>query len=188
MLNVSPSAWMVWEKCALSLQSVKSSFQLERDEYAKAGTMLHEAIAKTLKGETVTLGDSDDAAIVHFAVETVWNELKGKDADSIEAPAAVLINGVNFSGIVDCDCESGDTIIVIDFKTGWREVEAEGNSQLKIYAHARASKNQKIKHWKGIIINARFNSVSYTGGRIAIAFTSSLSAPNFSACAGDLNV
>ena len=45
-LNVSPSAWMVWEKCALSLQSVKSSFVLERDEYAKAGTMLHEAIAE----------------------------------------------------------------------------------------------------------------------------------------------
>ena len=164
-LSVSPSAWMVWEKCALSLQSVKSPFQLEHDEHALEGKRLHSLIEKTLKGEDPAV-EGDDAAIVRFAVETALSEMRGKDGDSIESPVAVIINGVNFSGIVDCDCIDGDTIIVIDFKTGWREVDAEGNSQLKIYAHIEAAKNKKIKRWKGIIINARFNSVSYTGGDI----------------------
>jgi hypothetical protein len=49
---------------------------------------------------------------------------------------------------------------------GWREVEAEGNSQLKLYAHMEAVRHEKINRWKGIVINARFNSVSYTGGEI----------------------
>lgn len=164
-LSVSPSAWMVWEKCALSLQSVKSPFMLERDEHALEGKRLHSLIEKTLKGEN-TVVEGDDAAIVRFAVETALSEMRGKDGDSIESPVAALVDGVNFSGIVDCDCIDGDTIIINDFKTGWREVEAEGNSQLKIYAHGRAKKNPAIKNWKGIIINARFNSVSYTGGVI----------------------
>ena len=137
ILNVSPSAWMVWEKCALSLQSVKSSFQLERDEYAKAGTMLHEAIAKTLNGEIATIEDSDDTAMVRFAVETVKNE-SAPCTLNIEIPLFSIVNGVRFSGIADCIYCVGDTIVVIDFKTGWREVEAEGNSQLKQYAHIAA--------------------------------------------------
>ena len=171
LLSVSPSAWMVWEKCALSLQSVKSSFQLERDEYAKAGTMLHEAIAKTLNGETVTLEDSDDAAMVRFAVETVYNEMCGNSSFGIEEKMFVNVEGVSFSGTADCIADTNnamDTVTVIDFKTGWRDVEAEGNSQLKLYAHIKAKCNTyyKIKRWKGIIINARFNSVSYTGGDI----------------------
>ena len=162
---------MVWDKCALSLQSVKPVFALERDEYAKAGTMLHEAIAKTLNGETVTIEDNDDAAIVRFAVETVKNE-SAPCTLNIEIPLSSIVNGVRFSGIADCIYCVGATIVIIDFKTGWREVEAEGNSQLKLYAHIAANtppaknKNWKPSRWKGIIINARFNSVSYTGGEI----------------------
>ena len=169
VFNVSPSAWQTWEKCALSLQTVKSSFQLERDEYAKAGTILHEAIAKTLCGETVTLEDSDDAAMVRFAVETVKNEIGSIDLPfiMIEESLGHVVNGVNFYGTPDLRViNEDDTAIVIDYKTGWREVDAEGNSQLKLYAHIIAAKNKKVKNWRGIIINARFNSVSYTGGDI----------------------
>ena len=152
-LNVSPSAWMVWEKCALSLQSVKSPFQLERDEYAKAGTILHEAIAKTLKNETVTFEDSDDAAMVRFAVETVKNEIGSMDLPfiMIEESFGHAVNGVNFYGTPDLRViNEDDTALVIDYKTGWREVEAEGNSQLKIYAHIIAAGNKHVKRWKGI--------------------------------------
>lgn len=172
VLNVSPSAWMVWEKCALSLQNVKTPFKLEQDEYAKAGTMLHEAIARELKGEHVELENSDDAAMVRFAVETVKSELNGNKCFAVETPLSAISGSVNFSGIADCiayvapHCDRCDTVTVIDFKTGWREVEAEGNSQLKLYAHIEAWGQSEIKHWKGIIINARFNSVSYTGGDI----------------------
>ena len=61
---------------------------------------------------------------------------------------------------------AGDTVTVIDHKTGWREVEAEGNSKLKLYAHMEAAQNDTIKRWHGVIVNARFNSTSYTGGEI----------------------
>lgn len=166
-LSVSPSAWMVWEKCALSLQAVKSPLVLERDEYAKEGTRLHKLIEETLKGENPVIEDNDGAALVRFAVETVKCEVGDNLTMDTEYLLSVKKGNILFSGITDCVAVSGDTVTVIDFKTGWREVEAEGNSQLKLYAHIFAETMDKtIKRWKGIIINARFNSVSYTGGDI----------------------
>jgi len=166
-LSVSPSAWMVWEKCVLSLQNVKTAFVLERDEYAKAGTELHAAIAKRLAGEVAVLENDDDASLVRFAVETVHNEIPTSQL-FIEERVTAIVSRVDFSGTADAlSFISEDTITIIDFKTGWREVVAENNSQLKIYAHVAAGMDGgKIKRWKGIIINARFNSVSYTGGNI----------------------
>jgi hypothetical protein len=167
-LFVSPSAWMVWEKCALSLQAVKSPLVLERDEYAKEGTRLHAVIAQMLqKGVGAPVpNDSDDAALVRFAVETVRQELNGVHIFAVERGLSVKIKNVSFSGTADVLATKGDTATIIDHKMGWREVEAEGNSQLKLYAHMEAAQNKKIKRWKGVIINARFNSVSYTGGDI----------------------
>lgn len=167
-LNVSPSAWTTWEKCALSLQTVKTAFKLERDEYAKAGVMLHDAIAKSLKSEPYTLAEGDDEGIVRFAVETVKSGIHPLStlALTIEEPVGCVINGVNYYGTPDAWVIIDGVLIVIDYKTGWREVDAEENSQLKIYAHALAAKNKKVKKWKGVIINARFNSVSYASGDI----------------------
>jgi len=168
-LSVSPSAWMVWEKCALSLQAVKSPLILERDEYAKEGTRLHGIIADVLRGRLSfndVQDDPDNVALIRFAVETVKAELSGNTNFAVESGLSVKVKNVTFSGTADCIFTNGDTVIVIDHKMGWREVEAEGNSQLKLYAHMEAASNKKIKRWKGIIINARFNSVSYTGGNI----------------------
>ena len=168
-LSVSPSAWMVWEKCALSLQAVKSPLVLERDEYAKEGTRLHGVIADMLRDPARPLPENtDDAALVRFAVETTIQEIGDARIDSIgvEQELAAKIRNVRFSGTADCIATADDTVTVIDHKMGWREVEAEGNSQLKLYAHMEAASNKKIKYWRGVIINARFNSVAYTGGDI----------------------
>jgi hypothetical protein len=166
-LSVSPSAWMVWEKCALSLQAVKSRLVLERDEYAKEGTRLHGIIADLLRfPELVLPEDPDDAALVRFAVETVKRELDGNANFAVESGLSVKVKNVQFSGTADVAATEDDLVTVMDHKMGWREVEAEGNSQLKLYAHMEAAMNDKIKRWKGIIINARFNSVTYTGGEI----------------------
>ena len=168
-LFVSPSAWMVWGKCALSLQAVKSPLVLERDEYAKEGTRLHAYIAESLRfSRTIVLDDDDSTALIRFAVETVKQELAGVASIDvgIEQILSVKSKSVQFSGVADVTATKDDTVTIIDHKMGWREVEAEGNSQLKLYAHMKAARDEKIKRWKGIIINARFNSVSYTGGEI----------------------
>ena len=168
-LSVSPSAWMVWEKCALSLQAVKSSLVLERDEYAQEGTRLHGIIADVLRGRLSiddVKDDPDTVALVRFAVETTKAELNGNANFAVESGLSVKIRNVTFSGTADCIATADDTVTVIDHKMGWREVEAEGNSQLKLYAHMEAASNKKIKYWRGVIINARFNSVAYTGGDI----------------------
>ncbi|MCK9432547.1 MAG: DUF2800 domain-containing protein [Candidatus Omnitrophica bacterium] len=166
-LIVSPSAWMVWEKCALSLQAVKSPLVLERDEYAKEGTRLHAIIADILRDPDYAVSaDSDDTALIRFAVETVRQELNGNVNYAVESGLSVKIKNVQFSGTADVIATKDDLVTVMDHKMGWREVEAEGNNQLKLYAHIEAARNEKIKRWKGVIINARFNSVSYTGGEI----------------------
>lgn len=167
-LVVSPSAWMVWEKCALSLQAVKTPLVLERDEYAKEGTRLHDLIAETLRysAHSPVIADTEDAALVRFAAETVRRELNGNMNYAVENSLSVKVKDVVFSGTADCIVTEGNAVTVIDHKMGWREVEAEGNSQLKLYAHMAAAADEKIERWKGIIINARFNSVSYTGGEI----------------------
>jgi len=160
---------MVWEKCALSLQAVKSSLVLERDEYAQEGTRLHGIIADVLRGRLSiddVKDDPDTVALVRFAVETTKAELNGNANFAVESGLSVKIRNVTFSGTADCIATADDTVTVIDHKMGWREVEAEGNSQLKLYAHMEAASNKKIKYWRGVIINARFNSVAYTGGDI----------------------
>lgn len=170
-LVVAPSAWMVWEKCALSLQAVRPSLVLERDEYAKEGTRLHAYIAESLRlSRTVVLDDPDDAALVRFAVETVKNELACSKSFLVEQKLAAKLGGVLFTGTADCIDTLGDTAIVIDHKMGWREVEAEGNSQLKLYAHMKAASDKKIKRWRGVIINARFNTVTYAVGDIELGY------------------
>jgi len=165
-LVVSPSAWMVWEKCALSLQAVKSPLVLERDEYAKEGTRLHKLIEQTLTDLIIPTPDDEAAPLVRFAVETVKRELSDHANFAVEQGLSVKVKSVEFTGTADMLATRDETITVIDFKTGWREVEAEENHQLKLYAHMEAAHNEKIKWWKGVIINARFNSVFFTEGEI----------------------
>jgi len=165
VLVVSPSAWMVWEKCALSLQAVKSPLVLERDEYAKEGTRLHKLIEQTLLGAKPDVPE-DDAPLVRFAVETTKQILDGNPNFAVESGLSVTIKNIRFDGTADCIATKNDIVFVPDFKTGWREVEAEENHQLKLYAHMEAAHNDKIKWWKGAIINARFNSVFFTEGEI----------------------
>jgi hypothetical protein len=178
-LFISPSAWQTWGKCVLSLQNPRTTFKTDADGYADAGTNLHAHIAACLhtrafKTEPVGL-DPDDAALVRFAVETTISEADGR-ALQIEYLMNTKKMGVVISGTADAVIASSDTVVIIDHKTGWKEVDAEGNQQLKIYAHLYALKNKNIKRWRGVIINARFNSTSYTSGEIDPKFLSSLAA------------
>ena len=176
-LFVSPSAWQTWGKCALSLQNLKTTLMPDdTDEYAKAGTNLHLLIADALRNGLHDVREyGDDGPLVRFAVETTLAE-KGDQCTAlvVERYMETKKTGVTISGTPDCLIPEGDTITIIDHKTGWKEVEAEGNHQLKIYAHLYVLKNKRIKKWRGVIINARFNSTSYTGGDIEPKYLTSV--------------
>lgn len=163
---LSPSQWGVWRKCALSVSGSSSTLKVEADDYANEGTDLHKDIADILTGARVEYGDREDAAIVRFAVETTKNILAAGGAMKVEHFMKQKISNYTIGGTADCLIADGDTIIVIDHKTGWKEVEAENNEQLKIYAHLAAKEYKFFTKWQGVIINARFNSTSYTSGDI----------------------
>lgn len=161
-LYLRASAWRTWQTCALSLiLKDETPFAPESDAFAAEGTALHAAIESELTGKARATLDVEHEAIVRFAVdatkiETSKNKIKCEQF--IDYPAAPA---VKISGTADVVIDEGDTICIIDHKTGWKAVEAENNAQLKIYAHLFAGREHK--KWRGVIINARLNSISYTG-------------------------
>lgn len=176
VIKISPSLWGVWGKCALSLNVEKTTFRTDCDDYAADGTRLHEKIAHALLTESKDFGDEndDDAPMVRFAVETARGIIPADKTFYVETRLDTKVKAVGIGGTADLYFIDGDTITIVDHKTGWKEVDAEGNKQLAIYAHIVAAKNKTIKKWRGVIINARFNSTSYTSGDIDKNFLSGI--------------
>jgi len=160
------SAWRTWQKCALSLKLKDESLFRERekdtkeDEYAAEGRKIHAAIESDLKGQSREKLDIETEAIVSFAVNVAKTEA-GSDKIESEVFASVLTRGITISGTADAVIHRDDELVIIDFKTMYKEISAENNEQLKIYAHLLQRQGQKT--WRGIIVNARLNSISYTG-------------------------
>ena len=156
------SAWQVWQQCALSLTLKDDSpFKPDADEFAQKGTNIHAAIEADLKGEPREKSDDPETeAVIDFAVRVAQSEAAGLPIRT-EVFTDAKIKNVTIGGTADAIIETDNTLTVIDFKTGWKKVEAEGNEQLKIYAHLNQKRGQT--EWRGLIINARLNSLSYTG-------------------------
>jgi len=165
-LLLRASSWQTWRKCALSLKLKDESPFRERekdtkeDEYAAEGTRIHAAIEADLKGQSRERFDIETEAIINFAVNAAKIEASSDKLES-EVFASVLTRGVTIAGTADAVIHREDEIVIIDFKTGYKEISAENNEQLKIYAHLLQRQGQKT--WRGIIVNARLNSISYTG-------------------------
>lgn len=168
-LYLRASAWKTWQQCALSLiLKDESPFKPEQDEFAAEGTKIHAAIEADLKGVEREKLDVETEAIIGFAVRATRAEA-GELPIRTEVFNSQKVQGVTIGGTADALIDGETTITVIDFKTGWRKIEAqteEGgkvvpNTQLKIYAHLNRKQGQT--HWRGVIINARLNSISMTG-------------------------
>jgi CRISPR/Cas system-associated exonuclease Cas4 (RecB family) len=163
-LLLRASSWRTWQKCALSLKLKDESPFREKDtkedEYAAEGTRIHAAIEADLKGQSREKFDVETEAIVSFAVNAAKTEASSDKLES-EVFASVLKRGVTIAGTADAVIHRDDELVIIDFKTGYKEISAESNEQLKIYAHLLQRQGQKT--WRGIIVNARLNSLSYTG-------------------------
>jgi len=155
------SGWRTWQACALSLTLKDvTPFPPEADEFAAEGTAIHAAIEADIKGTPREPQDVETEAVINFAVRTAITEADGAPIHT-EVSASTKVKAVGIGGTADAVIHGKTSLTVIDFKTGWKKVEAEHNEQLKIYAHLNAKPGQT--HWRGVIINARLNNISNTG-------------------------
>jgi len=171
----------VWAYCepSESLQrESKNPFKKATPEQAE-GVAIHAAIhaafdhtAKLSTEQAEIIAASDDAeSVIQFCVDAVQRLLVSIESHDFAA--------VHFETVADYDdkklsvaarpdlvilsVKAGlKTLTVVDFKTGFVPVEAEGNEQLRIYAHAVAQRfgfvPDKIT---GIIISPRLSSIEY---------------------------
>lgn len=162
-LYLRASDWKTWQQCALSLIiKDETPFPPEQDEFASEGTKIHAAIEAELKGVNREgfKFEPETEAIVDFAVRVTRSEAAGLPIRT-EVFNSAKVGGVTIGGTSDAIIDGETELTVIDHKTGWIKVEAENNEQLKIYAHLNMRRGQKT--WRGVIINARLNSISMTG-------------------------
>lgn len=165
-LYLRASGWKTWQACSLSLiLKDETPFPPDSDEFAAEGTKIHAAIESDLKGTTREKYDLETEAVIDFAVRVALTEAQGLPIRT-EVFNSVKIKGVTIGGTADALidgtlCLGSESLTVIDFKTGWMQVDAAENEQLKIYAHLNAKQGQKT--WLGVIINARLNTISQTG-------------------------
>jgi hypothetical protein len=160
-LYLRASGWKVWQTCALSLiVKDESPFPAEQDEFAAEGTKIHAAIEADLKGITREQYDPETEAVIEFATRVTKTEASGAPIRT-EVFNSAKIKGVTIGGTSDALIDGPDVLTVVDYKTGYIKQEAEGNEQLKIYAHLNQKQGQTA--WRGVIINARLNSITMTG-------------------------
>lgn len=166
----------VWAFCEPSEQltrDAKSPFKRQSAEAAE-GVAIHAAIHARFGGPDLTpdmsdiLAASDDAqAVVDFCVQVV-EHVKSAQAGipdlHFETVADYADDRLKIAARPDLVLldHKANKLTVIDYKTGYVPVEAEGNEQLKIYAHAFAHKhNLAPASIEGIIVSPRLSTVEY---------------------------
>ncbi len=170
----------VWAFCEPSetlTKAAKNPFKKATPEQSE-GVAIHAAIHAAFD-DRVTLtaaqkeiiAASDDAeSVIQFCVDAVhrlrdggWYEPKNK---MLHFETVADYENINLSVAARPDLvvvtEGEQNLVIVDFKTGFVPVEAEGNEQLKIYAHAFAAKhNLKPTHITGVIIQPRLSTIEY---------------------------
>lgn len=164
----------VWAFCEPSERLAKESknpFKNSTPEQAE-GVAIHAAIfAELTFGEIAqeyreTIHASDDAqSVIEFCVAAVSRAIEYHGGEGYyETNCDYEDDKIKISARPDAIVWSAKTktLIVIDYKTGFVPVSANGNEQLKIYAHAFAVKN-KITPEKitGIIVQPRLSTIDY---------------------------
>ena len=168
----------VWAFCEPSedlTRASKNPFRRQTPEQAE-GVAIHALIHSAFAPDAVELTadhkraieNSDDAqAVVDFCVQVIHHLAHSQTgapdlyfeqvADYVDARLVIAARPdlVMYDRITK-------KLTVIDYKTGFVPVEAEGNEQLKIYAHAFCAKhNLTPASIEGVIISPRLSTVEY---------------------------
>lgn len=167
----------VWAFCEPSetlQRAAKNPFKTQTPEQAEGVAVhaaVHAAFDESVKIEpkhAEILASSDDAAsVVEFCVQVVSHLITGQTSkpelyfETVADYADKNLKVAARPDLVIYDAKA-NKLTVVDYKTGFVPVEAEGNEQLKIYAHAfcvlRKIQPDKIE---GVIISPRLSTVEY---------------------------
>lgn len=163
--------WSVCEPSETLARESKNPFKVSTPEQAE-GVAIHEAIAAELVGGELgvtaqkIIDASDDAqSIIDFCVAAVCR-LRDFHGGEVNCESVCDYEGDSLFISARPDAviwnNQTKTLVVIDYKTGYVPVAAEGNEQLLIYAHAFVVKN-KIAPTKihGVIIQPRLTTIEY---------------------------
>jgi len=146
---IRPSALQIAEKCGMA--PVLAQEHPEQSAVATRGTEVHDDIAAALEGEPIT--DPDVAA----AVKYIRDEYEGANVKAEEALALLdpETDEVITRGRADVLCTEGDTVTVIDWKTGSPDNVADVDDNLQLAAYALAaglSRNAQKIRWELVFL------------------------------------
>jgi len=167
----------VWAFCEPSetlQRAAKNPFKTQTPEQAEGVAIhaaIHAAFDETVKAEpkhAEILAASDDAAsVVEFCVQVVSHLITAQTSKPelyFETVADYADDNLKIAArpdLVIYDAKA-NKLTVVDYKTGFTPVEAEGNEQLKIYAHAFCVAHKLTPDTiEGIIISPRLHTVEY---------------------------
>lgn len=143
----SPSSLERRFLCPASYRQEKDLPSVTNPE-ATAGTRLHALIAERAKTGCITQPLTDEeSGIVENAISLLTSYLYNSEALCVEEPLEYYADGkLVYNGTADIVILFADKVIIIDWKTGHREVtEAENNWQGAAYALAAMQKFGKSK-------------------------------------------
>jgi len=166
--------WAFCEPSEDLTRAAKNPFRRQSAEQAE-GVAIHAAIHAHFD-DAVKLSDemkaileaSDDAAdVVDFCVQVIHHLTHAQQSLPdlyFEQVADYRDHNLSIAARPDLVLydRTAKKLTVIDYKTGYVPVEAEGNEQLKIYAHAFAAKhNLTPASIEGVIISPRLSQIEY---------------------------
>lgn len=139
----APSSADRWVHCTASAEAIAMLPEQEEGEEAKEGTAAHEEIERIMGPWKETNGaaslhhDVDPDHPAAYGVALVVSYVRGLDPGRLWIEQRVALTPQIWGR---CDVahwdEASATLTIVDYKNGMRAVDAEENSQLRIYAAA----------------------------------------------------
>lgn len=144
----APSSADRWVYCTASAEAIAMLPEQEEGEEAKEGTAAHEELERVLSGGELDF-EHDAAFAVALAVSYVKQLPPGKMW--VEQRVALTDQIWGRCDVAHWD-ETTNTLTIVDLKNGKRAVDAEENSQLRIYAAASIFTHKLPAKWVRYVV------------------------------------
>ena len=146
---ISPSGASRWSACPASVR-LTIDLPNKSNAAAQRGTDIHQMGEMLLKGKeiieaTSVIRDGEHEKGMFWANRDMLNEAKAyaeyvhglateDDAEIIAEASVMILPDYDVSGHIDATVSNGDTLHIVDLKTGRGAVSAENNLQMQLYA------------------------------------------------------